>query len=176
MAQEQSSNQAPLQSNHEAEEAIRQRAIDLFIAGQKPSQICRAVGRSRAWFYKTLERYRNGGRAALASHSRTPKRVHDRTAETVEAAVVRVRQTILSGEEADLRYASPGANTIASELKRANIEPPSRRTINRILQRHQLVEPKAAAKTNNLRDFQNLKSAKMWYSQPSLPIEVNRWN
>jgi transposase InsO family protein len=146
MAQEQSNQQAPLQSNHEAEEAVRQRAIDLFIAGKKPSQISRAVGRSRAWFYNTLARYRNGGRAGLVSRSRAPKRVSNRTAEAVEAAVVRVRQTILRGEDADLRYASIGANTIASELKRAEIEPPSRRTIQRILQRHQLVEPKAPAK------------------------------
>lgn len=148
MAQAQSNNQAPLQSNHDQEEAQRQRAIDLFIAGQKPSQICRQLGRSRAWFYKTLERYRQGGRAALASRSRAPKRVHNRTDEAVEAAVVRVRQTILSGEVADLRYASPGANTIASELKRAQIEPPSQRTINRILQRHQLVEPRATSQSH----------------------------
>ncbi len=148
MAQAQSSNQAPLQSNHDAQEAVRQRAIDLFIAGKKPSQICWEVGRSRAWFYQTLERYRNGGRAGLASRSRAPKRVSNRTAEAIEAAVVRVRQTILSGEEADLRYASIGANTIAAELKRADIAPPSRRTIQRILQRHQLVEPKAPAKAS----------------------------
>jgi transposase InsO family protein len=144
MAQEQSSKQAPLQSNHEAQEAVRQRAIDLFIAGKKPGQICREVGRSRAWFYQTLARYRKDGRAGLASHSRAPKRVHNRTAADVEAAVVRVRQTILSGATAELRYASIGANTIASELKRADIEPPSRRTIQRILQRHHLVQSRAA--------------------------------
>ena len=145
MAQKQSSKQAPLQSNHDPEETVRQQAIDLYIAGRKPSQICREVGRSRAWFYKTLDRYRHSGRAGLASRSRAPKRVHNRTAEDIEAAVVRVRQTILSGQEADLRYASIGANTISAELKRAKIVSPSRRTIQRMLHRHGLVEPRAAS-------------------------------
>ena len=124
MAQQQLTKQAPLQSNHEQEEAVRHRAIDLFIAGQKPSQICRELGRSRPWFYKTLDRYRAGGRAGLASRSRAPKRVHNRTPDEVEAATIRVRQTILSGDDVELRYASMGADTIAAELKRAGIHPP----------------------------------------------------
>jgi transposase InsO family protein len=41
-----------------------------------------------------------------------------------------------------LRYANIGADALAPELKRAEIKPPSRATINRILQRHQLVRPK----------------------------------
>jgi hypothetical protein len=53
-----------------------------------------------------------------------------------------VRQTILRGEDAELRYASIGADTIAAELQRAGIKPPARRMINRILQRAQLVEPR----------------------------------
>jgi putative transposase len=142
MAQQQSTKQAPLQSNHEQEEAVRHRAMDLFIAGKKPSQICRELGRSRPWFYKTLDRYRAGGRAGLASRSRAPKRVHNRTPEAVEAATVRVRQTILSGDDVELRYVSMGADTIAAELKRAGIQPPHRRTINRILQRHHLIAPR----------------------------------
>jgi transposase InsO family protein len=140
MAQQE--EQAPLQPNQESEEGVRNRAIDLFIAGKKPEAICREVGRSRVWFYKTLARYQAQGREGLSSQSRAPKRVHNRTAAEIEAAVVRVRQTILGGEDAELRYASIGADTIAAELQRAGIKPPARRTINRILQRQQLVEPR----------------------------------
>jgi transposase InsO family protein len=140
---------APLQSNQEAEEALRNRAIDLFIGGKKAEAISRELGRSQVWFYKTLARYEQSGREGLKSQNRAPKRVHNRTNADIEGAVVRVRQTILQGEDVALRYASIGANTIASELKRAGIEPPSRRTINRILVRHQLVEPRPAGVTSS---------------------------
>lgn len=140
---------APLQSNQATEEVVRNQAIDLFIAGCKPGAICQAVKRSREWWYRTLMRYRQGGREALRDRSRAPKRVHNRTAVEVENAIVRIRQTILSGEDAELRYASVGADTIALELKRAGIEPPARRTINRILQRRQLILPRRAGKVNS---------------------------
>jgi hypothetical protein len=121
---------------------LRGKAIDLFLQGYKPTKICRQLKRSRTWFYKTLARYQQGGRDALSSKSRAPHRVHNRTPMDTEAAVVRVRQIITSGQEPELRYANIGADTLATELQRAKIKPPSRATINRILQRHQLVRPK----------------------------------
>lgn len=121
---------------------LRGKAIDLFLQGHKPARICRQLQRSRTWFYQTLARYQQGGREALQSRSRAPHRVHNRTPAETEAAVVRVRQIITSGQEPELRYANIGADALAPELERAEIKPPSRATINRILQRHQLVRPK----------------------------------
>lgn len=145
--------EAPYQSKQEAEEAVRNRAIDLYINGGKPGAISQEVGRSREWFYQTLARYSQGGRTALKSRSRAPRRVHNRTETEVENAIVRIRQTIQCGEDAELRYASVGAETIAAELRRAGIEPPARRTINRVLERHQLILPRRAEKgTRSLPD------------------------
>ena len=79
--------QAPSQSN-DPEAALRETAIDLFISGYKPVVICRRLKRSRIWFYNTLARYRESGRAGLRSKSRAPKRVHNRTPEDVETALV----------------------------------------------------------------------------------------
>lgn len=121
---------------------LREKAIDLFLQGYKPTIICRQLKRSRTWFYKTLARYQRGGRAALRDKSPAPHRVHNRTPAETEAAVVRVRQVITSGQAPELRYANIGAEALATELARAEIKPPSRATINRILQRHQLVRPK----------------------------------
>ena len=56
--------------------------------------------------------------------------------------MVRVRQVIAAGQAPELRYANIGAEALATELGRAEIKPPSRATINRLLQRHQLVRPK----------------------------------
>ena len=70
--------------------ALRGTAIDLFINGHKPTAICRQLNRSRTWFYKTLGRYRQGGREGLRSRSRAPHHVHNRTLLHVETAIVRL--------------------------------------------------------------------------------------
>lgn len=126
--------------------ALRETAIDLYICGHKPTHICRQLNRSRTWFYNTLDRYRQGGREGLRSRSRAPHHVHNRTPPDVEAAVVRLRKLILSGEDPELRYANVGADSLAYELERAGITPPSRATINRILRRYGLVQPRRRKK------------------------------
>jgi transposase InsO family protein len=68
--------------------------------------------------------------------------VANRTPAAIEAAIVRIRQTIEDGKDPELRSANLGADTIAAELKRAEIEPPHRATINRVLQRHGLIRPR----------------------------------
>jgi hypothetical protein len=60
----------------------------------------------------------------------------------VEAAIVRLRKAITTGEDPELRYANIGADALAFELQRAKIMPPHRATINRILKRHDLVRPR----------------------------------
>lgn len=135
--------QAPLQTEPtDPQEEKRNAAIDMYIGGKRPTEICRELERSRTWFYETLRRYESRGREGLKSCSRAPHHIHNRTAEDIEAAVVRVRKLLTSGEDPQLKYANYGADAIAIELKRANITPPSRATINRILRRHDLAEPR----------------------------------
>jgi hypothetical protein len=122
--------------------AVREQAIDLFISGRTPTAICRQLKRSRPWFYQILARYCQEGREGLRSRSRAPKRVHNRIAEDVEAAIVRLRRTITAGADPELRYANCGADALAGELKRARITPPHRATINRVLKRQDLVCPR----------------------------------
>jgi len=123
-------------------EVRRNDAIDMYLQGLKASDICRAVGRSRGWFYQTLKRYQQGGRAGLKSKSRAPKVVHNRTKKDMEATIVRIRETITNGQDPELRYANIGADSIAAELKRLKLKPPHRATINRILSRYDLVQPR----------------------------------
>ncbi len=137
---------ALLQSKHDAAEQLRNRAIDLFIAGHKPSEICRQLGRSRTWLSDTLACYQVGGRAALVSRSRAPHATPNRIPSDVEAAIVRLRKVITSGEDPQLRYGNLGADALAVELERAGISPPSRATINRVLKRHALLQPRPRRK------------------------------
>jgi transposase InsO family protein len=124
------------------DELLRQAAINRYLRGEKPARICKVLGRSRRWFYTTLQRYRQAGYAGLRTRSRAPYHVHNRTPTEMEAAIVRVRQTIATGQDPELRYASLGADTIAFELKQAQLSPPHRATINRVLKRHGLVQPR----------------------------------
>lgn len=127
----------PLQP-HNLEAQEREEAINRYLAGEKPTAICREMGRSRTWFYKALSRYQRGGRAALASQSRRPHHNPNQTDEKIEAAIVRIRKAITSGEDPVLRYGNIGAESIASEMEKANLKPPSVTTINRILRKHSL--------------------------------------
>ncbi len=128
--------------SHDPEARMREEAINRYIAGEKPSTICREIGRSRTWFYKALSRYQQSGREGLESQSRRPKRIAKQTDEAIEAAIVRVRQTITRGEDPVLRYGNIGAEMIASELEKAGLAPPSLSTINRILRKHGLQKPR----------------------------------
>ncbi len=139
----------PLPSPSTVTEAVRrEQAINRWIAGEKPTTICRALQRSRPWFYKALKRYQQKGRAGLADHSRAPKHVHNRIPVATEEAIERLRRTILAGEDPELRYADIGADALANELRLAEITPPSRSTINRVLVRRHLIEPRPQ-KTSN---------------------------
>lgn len=131
----------PLQS-HDPEAQLREEAMNRYIAGEKPAGICRALGRSRTWFYKALRRYQQGGRAALRSQSRRPCHLPTKIDEAVEAAIVKIRRLITTGEDPVLRYSNVGAETIASELAKAGFTPPSPTTINRILRQHGLQQPR----------------------------------
>lgn len=130
------------QPNQEDCEALRNQAIDLYLQGKRPTEIARALGRSRQWFYDTLERYQREGRGGLRKKSRRPHQTPQKTAPEIEAAIVRTRKLIVSGKDPVLRYGNYGAEALAAELRRAGMEPPSRATIYRILHRHGLVEPR----------------------------------
>jgi len=130
----------PLQENSsEAERRVE--ALNRYIAGERPTAICRQLGRSRTWFYKVIRRYQQYGRPGLRDQSRAPHHQTRRIAAATEAAIVRLRETLTSGQEPELRYSNIGAETIAAELDRAGITPPSLATINRVLHRHGLQRP-----------------------------------
>lgn len=137
---------APLQSKQDQATKKRNQAIDLYIIGEKPTEICLQLGRSRTWFYTVLAKYKTGGREALNSHSRAPHRVHNRTPLEIENAIVRTRKLIMSGEDPELRYANLGADSLAFEVERSGLQPPSRSTINRILKRNNLIKPRPKGK------------------------------
>ena len=136
------SNHALYQSQSEKAQELRHQAINWYLKGETVTEVARRTGRSRQWVHNTLKRYQVGGRDGLTTRSRAPHRVHNRTAAEIEEAVVRIRHTILAGEDPILCYAGIGAAVIRSELKRIGLAAPSPRTINRILKRQGIQQPR----------------------------------
>jgi len=92
------------------------------------SELCSEFGVSRPTGYLWLNRYRASGVGGIAERSRRPRTSPRRTADSIEAQVVRLRQS----------YPDWGARKLAVLLARQGIELPST-TVHRILLRHDLV-------------------------------------
>ena len=132
------------------EEALRNEAINHRLAGERRCDICRALGRSTAWFDKWWARYRRDGRDGLKSRSRAPKHVHNRMKLEIEEAIVRIRKVLEERSDPELKYAFIGAPTIRTELKRTSLRPlPSVRAIERALRRRELTQPRRKRKHPN---------------------------
>lgn len=114
-----------------SEQELRVEAVRRRLAGESPEGIAMSLGRSRRWVSKWVARHEPAGEWAAG---RKPGRVVNRTAGSREAQVVAVRRRL-----AENPWAQVGADAIAWELAKLGVEPPPRRTIERILGREGLV-------------------------------------
>ncbi len=106
-----------------------------LVEGRSVSELAAAHGVHRSWIYKLLARYREGGYGALEPRSKAPRSNPNETPEEVVAAIVSLREQLLSqGHDC-------GAQTIAHHLAERFEQVPSVSTIWRILRREGLVAP-----------------------------------
>jgi transposase InsO family protein len=94
------------------------------------ASLCTSFGISRPTGYLWLKRFREGGVAAIAEHSRRPARSPARLGSATEARVVSLRQ----------RYPEWGARKLAVLLDREGLTVP-RMTVHRVLERRGLLHP-----------------------------------
>jgi putative transposase len=117
----------------EASVVEREQAVERYEAGESPTAICRSLGRSREWFYKWLTRSQTGRDDWSQDASRRPRSSSSRIPTSIETAVVSARRSLAQ------RGLFCGAQAIAWELEALGVSPiPAVRTINRILERHEL--------------------------------------
>jgi putative transposase len=117
----------------EASVVERERAVQRFQGGESPTAICRSLGRSRDWFYKWLARAESGQADWAHEGSRRPHGSARRIAAPIETAIITTRRSLAQ------RGLFCGAQAIAWELEALGVGPiPAVRTINRILERHEL--------------------------------------
>ncbi len=120
----------------------RQRAIALRLAGRPVLQICRALGRTEAWFHKWWRRYLDGGAEGLFDLTRA-RHVAQRIPPELERAILSVRRRLQAHAAPATRYSLIGATAILTELTALGFRPlPSLRTIERVLQRNGLTAPR----------------------------------
>lgn len=118
-----------------AEHEPRIEAIRRFLGGEPASTICRALGRSRRWFYKWLQRFDPGDPRWAQSRSRVPHHLARRTPEAMVQLVCTIRKQLLTTP-----YAQRGAMAIQWQLRQLGVDSlPAIWTINRILKRQGLV-------------------------------------
>jgi putative transposase len=122
--------------------AARQRAITLRLAGRPVQAICRALGRTEAWFHKWWRRYLELGADGLYDLTRA-RHVVQRIPPEVERTILSIRRRLQAHATAATRYRLVGAHAILAELKALGVRPlPGVRTIERVLQRHGLTAPR----------------------------------
>jgi transposase InsO family protein len=123
--------------------AARQRAITLRLSGRPVKYICQALGRSDFWFHKWWRRYLESGAEGLYDLTRANHCVAQRLSPELERTILSIRRRLQAHATPATRYSLIGADAIRAELQALNIRPlPSRRTIERVLQRNGLTAPR----------------------------------
>jgi len=116
------------------EKELREEAIKRFENGESPKEIYQSLGKSKAWFFKWLKRYKNEGENWAQSRSRRPHHTSKKIDTTMEQAIIETRKR----RERQL-YAQIGALSISYDLKQQGMTPLPLSTINKILKRNELV-------------------------------------
>ena len=114
-------------------EPRRQLAVKRYLDGDPIEVICQEMGCSKSWLYKWRDRYQAGDPTWAQEVSRRPTTSPTKLSTTLEEKIVYLRQTAVS------TGAGPAsAAAIRQALKDTGVEHiPSRRTIYRVLQRHE---------------------------------------
>lgn len=115
-----------------APEQRRQDAVKRYVDGDLIERICQEMGCSKSWLYKWKNRYQVTEPGWSQTRSRRPETTPTKTPEALEAEIVRLYQTLSSGE----------SGTVSAQLIRDHLAQhsgpsrPSIRTIYRILNRY----------------------------------------
>ena len=114
----------------------RARAIRLLHEGVRFEKVLREVQRGRFWLSKWTHRYKAFGMAGLRDRSRTPKRIRNKTRESLVRKILAVRDELAAHKSRRAAFAGVGAETIHFELQRRGLRRlPAISTIEKILAR-----------------------------------------
>ena len=109
----------------------RHQAIARYLAGDRSEAICRDLHGAKSWLYKWKARYQANDPTWATGRSTQPRRKPRQTPQPIAQHVITLHQTLVqSGQQGSVTAIQQG-------LTQQGIAPiPSRRIIDRILQRH----------------------------------------
>jgi hypothetical protein len=140
------------------EEEERIEAVNRYIMGDKPSNICRDANRSEKWFFTWVKRFKMGEEEWYRSQSNAPKKHGRKTPKEIESTVVNIRKALMEGNEHESKYLGVGADAIQYRMEKlgfSNDATPSASTIKRIVKKHGL-------KMNKRERYKRVKSKKRY--------------
>jgi len=115
-----------------SQEYRRQQAMARYLAGDKIAVICRDLYCAKSWLYKWKARYQADNPTWATSRSTQPQRKPSQTPQPVVERILTLSRTL------EQQGKQGKAAAIHQELTQQGIEPiPSRRTMYRIIQRHE---------------------------------------
>lgn len=142
------------QDQERKEERCRIAAVERFENGEDPRAIWASLGRSRAWLYKWVRRYRDGDDRWFEEASRRPGQCPTRTGREIEEIVKLVRLGLYNKGQ------FCGAQAIVWEMEDWGVAPlPSIRTVNRILARNELTNKRTGRYESKGRKYPALVAA-----------------
>nr|QNO49328.1 hypothetical protein HONBAIEO_00022 [Methanosarcinales archaeon ANME-2c ERB4]QNO49419.1 hypothetical protein JHKIABMC_00025 [Methanosarcinales archaeon ANME-2c ERB4] len=133
-------------------------AVNRYIKGDKPTDICKDAKRSKKWLTGWVNRFKTGEEEWYRSRSRAPKKHGRKTNEEIERVIVNIRKALIVGNEHESKYLGVGADAIQyrmNELGFSEDEMPSASTIKRIVKKHGL-------KVNKRERYKRIKSKKRY--------------
>jgi len=137
---------ATTNEKHTEEERTRIDTIRRHVKGERPRKIYTSLGKSEAWFYKWLGRYKQAIKRDetewFKDRSRALKNVPNKTEPDVEKFIINVRKSLVEGDTGETKYRHIGPDEIQfrlHQLKYLKEKTPSTATISRIIKRNGLV-------------------------------------
>lgn len=108
-------------------------AIDRYLSGEDPNTIIKSLGKSKAWLYKWINRYKTNDSLWYQEQSKRPNKITEKIPDEIKEAVKIIRLSLYN------RNLFCGAQAIQWEMNEMGIKPlPSLRTINRVLSENDL--------------------------------------
>ncbi|NQE04286.1 hypothetical protein C5S32_00310, partial [ANME-1 cluster archaeon GoMg1] len=99
-------------------EEERIEAVNRYIMGDKPSNICRGANRSEKWLFTWVKRFKTGEEEWYKSQSNAPKKHGRKTRTDIESTIVNIRKALMEGKEQESKYLGVGADAIQYRMEK----------------------------------------------------------
>jgi len=81
----------------DVKEEERIEAVNRYIRGDKPSNICKDANRSEKWLFTWVKRFKTGEEEWYRSQSNAPKKHGRKTCKDLESTIVTLRKALMVG-------------------------------------------------------------------------------